>query len=67
MTPPVTIRVGTENGDLPEQDTTVTARSVMALIEGTVLLAKMEDNPELLNGLEDQALRLIGFNEEKSQ
>jgi len=47
-------------GDLPRQDTHRAARSLMALLEGAVLLAKTKDDPEVLAGLGDDALRMLG-------
>ena len=47
-------------GDLPRQDTHRAARSLTALLEGAVLLAKTRDDPEMLAGLGDDALRMLG-------
>ncbi len=49
-----------QRGELPPQDTGRAARSVMALLEGAILMAKTADDPEFLNGLEHEALRLVG-------
>jgi len=46
-------------GDLPRLDARRAARSLTALLQGTVLLAKTWDDPELLAGLKDDALRLL--------
>jgi TetR/AcrR family transcriptional regulator, transcriptional repressor for nem operon len=47
-------------GDLTRLDARRAARSLTALLQGTVLLAKTWDDPELLAGLRDDALRLLG-------
>jgi TetR/AcrR family transcriptional regulator, transcriptional repressor for nem operon len=47
-------------GDLPRLDARRAARSLTALLQGAVLLAKTWDDPELLAGLRDDALRLLG-------
>jgi TetR/AcrR family transcriptional repressor of nem operon len=50
-----------DNGDLPEQSTSKSARIVMALVEGAIMMAKTEDDPEILKGLEEEALKLVGL------
>lgn len=47
-------------GDLPRLDARRAARSLTALLQGGVLLAKTWNDPELLAGLGDDALRLLG-------
>ena len=47
-------------GDLPAQDARRSARSLIALLEGAILLAKTRDDPETLAGLGDDALRMLG-------
>jgi AcrR family transcriptional regulator len=47
-------------GDLARLDARRAARSLTALLQGAVLLAKTWDDPELLAGLKDDALRLLG-------
>jgi TetR/AcrR family transcriptional repressor of nem operon len=47
-------------GDLPAQDTRRAARSLTALLQGAILLAKTKDDPETLASLGDDALRLLG-------
>jgi TetR/AcrR family transcriptional repressor of nem operon len=49
-----------DRGDLPPQDARGTAASLMALIEGTLLLAKARDDTEVLRDLDRRAFRLIG-------
>lgn len=49
-----------DRGDLPRQDARGTAASLMALIEGTLLLAKASDDTEVLRDLGRNAFRLIG-------
>ena len=55
------LRQAVDSGDLPEQSTGKAALMVMSLVEGTLMMAKMEDDPEVLKGLEDEALKLVGF------
>jgi TetR/AcrR family transcriptional repressor of nem operon len=52
-------------GDLPRQDPRSTAASVLALIEGTLMLAKVSDDVEVLRDLGERAFRLIGAREYK--
>ena len=40
-----------QGGDLPEIDTQLAARQILAFIEGTLLLAKMRDDPKLVTSL----------------
>ena len=47
-------------GDLPAQDTRRSAHTVIALLEGAILLAKTRDDPETLADLGDDALRMLG-------
>ena len=47
-------------GDLPRLDASRAARSLTALLQGAALLAKTWDDAELLAGLRDDALRLLG-------
>lgn len=49
-----------ESGDLPAQETRSLARSVLALLEGGILMAKMNDDLELLRDLPDRIMRLVG-------
>jgi TetR/AcrR family transcriptional repressor of nem operon len=49
-----------DRGDLPRQVARGTAASLMALIEGTLLLAKASDDTEVLRDLGRNAFRLIG-------
>ena len=49
-----------DRGDLPPQDARGTAASLMALIEGTLMLAKASDDTEVLRDLGPRAFRLIG-------
>lgn len=52
-----------ERGDLPAQDSRASARSVISLLEGGILMAKIGDDPGLLAGLGDAAMRLLGASE----
>ena len=47
-------------GDLPTQNARQSARSLTALLEGAILLAKTQDDPDALAGLGDDALRMLG-------
>ena len=47
-------------GDLPSQDTRRAARSLTALLEGAILLAKTRNDPDVLAGLGDDAVRMLG-------
>jgi TetR/AcrR family transcriptional repressor of nem operon len=47
-------------GDLPRLDSRRAARSLTALHQGALLLAKTWDDPEILAGLGDDALRVLG-------
>jgi TetR/AcrR family transcriptional repressor of nem operon len=47
-------------GDLPRQDARRAARSLTALFEGAVLLAKTWDDPDVLAKVGEDALRLLG-------
>src|SRR5262245_59355581 len=47
-------------GDVPRLDSRRAARSLTALFQGSVLLAKTWNDPETLTGLRDDALRLLG-------
>ena len=47
-------------GLLTLPDTRRTAGSILALVEGTVMLAKMKNDPEVLRGLRQDVFRLIG-------
>ena len=47
-------------GEVEMQDPARTARALMALIEGGVMLAKMHDNPRILRDMKQHALRLVG-------
>jgi len=49
-----------ECGDLPAFDTHAAAESLVALLQGTLMLAKIRDDPQPLKGLADQAMRVIG-------
>jgi len=49
-----------ECGDLPAFDTRAAAGSLVALLQGTLMLAKISDDPQPLKGLADQAMRVIG-------
>jgi len=53
-------------GDLPQQDARATAASLLALVEGTLLLAKASDDVEVLRDLGERAFRLIGAEEDTS-
>lgn len=55
-----------DRGDLPQQDARGTAASLMALIEGALLLAKASDDAEVLRDLGRHAMRLIGAKEDNS-
>ena len=46
------------DGDLPGQDTRRTARSIVSMMEGAVMLAKMSNDPQSLDGLGSEVLRL---------
>ena len=54
------LRQAMEGGELALDDPRRTARSILALIEGTVMLAKMKNDPEVLRGLRDDVFTLIG-------
>lgn len=47
-------------GDLPTQNARQSARSLTALLEGAILLAKTQNDPDALAGLGDDALRMLG-------
>lgn len=49
-----------ERGDVPPLEPRRAARALVSLLEGAVMLAKTRDDPELLEGLGDDALRLLG-------
>ena len=49
-----------ESGELAPTDTLGAARSLLALVEGNTMLAKMSDDPEILRGQAERAMRLIG-------
>jgi TetR/AcrR family transcriptional repressor of nem operon len=49
-----------ERGEVTTDDPRASAESLFALVEGTVLMAKTQNNPEALRGLNSQALRLLG-------
>lgn len=49
-----------ERGDLAALDARRGADSILALVEGSVMLAKMKNDPEVLRGLRHDVLRLIG-------
>ena len=49
-------------GDVPPLDPRRAAQSLVALIEGGVMMAKMHNDPKLLRDLEDDAMRLLGIN-----
>lgn len=46
--------------DLPALDTHQAACSILALVEGSVMLAKMKNDPEVLGSLKRDVFRLIG-------
>jgi TetR/AcrR family transcriptional regulator, transcriptional repressor for nem operon len=48
-----------ERGDIPRIDTRQAAYSLLALQEGRVMLAKLNDDPELLRSLGEEAFRLL--------
>ena len=56
-----------ERGDLPPQDARATAASLLALVEGTLLLAKARDDAEVLRDLGERAFRLIGAEKDTSR
>jgi len=47
-------------GDLPALDTHRAARALTALLQGGILLAKTRDEPNMLAGLGEDALRMLG-------
>jgi TetR/AcrR family transcriptional repressor of nem operon len=49
-----------ERGDLEPLDVRRTAESILALVEGSVMLAKMKNDPRVLQGLGRDMLRLVG-------
>jgi len=49
-----------ERGDVTPLDTSGAAWSILALVEGSVMLAKMKNDPEVLRCLRRDVLRLIG-------
>jgi len=55
-----------ERGDVPPQDARGTAASLLALVEGTLLLAKASDDVEVLRDLGERAFRLIGAEKDTS-
>lgn len=46
-------------GDLPAQDAAKSARSILALLQGGLMMAKMNNDPEALHDLIDQAMLLV--------
>lgn len=46
--------------DIPSFDAPKVARSILALVEGSVMLAKMRDDPEILKDLGSSIHRLVG-------
>ncbi len=54
------VREAVARGDLGSLDPHRAARSVLALIEGSVMQAKMDDDPEILRGLREDVSRLLG-------
>jgi TetR/AcrR family transcriptional repressor of nem operon len=49
-----------ERGDLDAIDTGAAAGTILALVEGSVMLAKMKNDPGVLRGLKRDVLRLLG-------
>jgi TetR/AcrR family transcriptional repressor of nem operon len=47
------------NGDIPAIDTTMTAQTIVAYFEGVVLLAKTQNDPEVVKRLAQGAVHLI--------
>jgi TetR/AcrR family transcriptional repressor of nem operon len=47
------------NGDIPAIDTTTTAQTIVAYFEGVVLLAKTQNDPEIVKRLAQGAVHLI--------
>ena len=46
--------------ELAAQDPKQAAQSILALLEGKVMLAKLHDNPELIGGFDADIARLLG-------
>ena len=53
------LREATSHGDLPALDADTTAQSVIAYVEGAVLLAKTHNNPDILKQLAPGAVHLV--------
>ena len=56
------VQEAVDRGDLASLDAQRAGRLVLSLIEGSVMLAKMRDDPEVLRGLGRDVLQLIGAN-----
>lgn len=54
------LREALDAGEVPPLDAHQAASTILALVEGTVMLAKMKDDPEILRGLGRDVLLLIG-------
>ncbi len=58
------VQEAVDRGDLAALDPHRAARLILSLIEGSVMMAKMKDDPEVLRGLGRDVLQLLGANEQ---
>ncbi len=56
----VVVQEAVDQGATPAQPPTQAAQSILALLEGKVMLAKLHDNPQLIDGFEVDITRLLG-------
>lgn len=54
------VQQAVDQGAVPPQDPKQAAQSILALLEGKVMLAKLHDNPELIGGFDADIARLLG-------
>lgn len=54
------VRDAIDRGDIPAMDPGAAARAIQAQIQGMVMQAKVEDNPDALDGLRASVFQLLG-------